>query len=291
MDAFPRSVVVPVGRPFHEREPHLVELLQEEVPLIHVVFDLECRLAVPDDAVRRRLAVLLLKEDAIGDDLEDVREQGAAGDPSRLQFDGDVMVPFHDDRIGSAREAVPLRDEQLRSFLRRIDVHDVASDVVSGAGRPGDLEGADRTVEEHGCADQPGEGDRLEPLRKGVVVDALQGDGRGGDEGGGHGEAQDDPLREELLRGGRNPVRDEQEVYRGEEPDQRDGAEDLRRLDRGGNESQPDRRDDGRGDREVQDARFGFPGPSLMSLDPLQVRGRGCVALLARPELLAFLGG
>jgi len=69
----------------------------------------------------------------------------------------------------------------------------------------GDLEGADRPIQEDRSPDQPDEGDGFEPLRERVVLDALEGDGRRRDHGRGHREAEDHPFRDQMVFRSRDP--------------------------------------------------------------------------------------
>src|SRR5207244_6271657 len=105
VDALARSIVVPMGPALRDRRPHLRELLEDELLLVLVVLDLEGGLAVADDAVRRRLPVLLFEQEAVRRDLQDVGEQGTARHAARLELDRDVVVSVHDDGAGPARQA------------------------------------------------------------------------------------------------------------------------------------------------------------------------------------------
>src|SRR5437899_292645 len=289
VDALARTIVVPVGLALRDRGAHLRELLEDELLLVLVVLDLERRLAVADDAVRRRLAVFLLEQEAVRRDLEDVGEQRPTGDSAGLELDRDVMLPVHDDRIGPSREAVLLRHEQLRLLRGRVDVDEVALDRIAVPGRPRGLKRADRAVQEERRADQPDEGERHEPQGEALIHDSGEGYRRGRDDGRGHREAQDDPLRQQLLGLGRERLRAVQEVDRREEPDQCDRPERVRDLDALGREElHPDDRDDRCRDREVEHAGLGFAGLRLVGLNSLQVHGRGLVFLFSFDELRAF---
>src|SRR5207244_11444271 len=109
VDAFPRPVVVAMGPSPRDRGAHLPELLEQQALLVFIVLDLERRVPVADDPVRRRVPVLLFEEDAVRDDLKDVREQRAPRDAAGLELDGNVMLAVRYHRVRSAGEAVDLR--------------------------------------------------------------------------------------------------------------------------------------------------------------------------------------